>query len=161
VDIEAAQIIVTASRHRHITALRADVSALNKTIACLNSELQEFMKLGDISMVDDRGTAAIGFENRLAECAFDSFLRDDRTWLFFSHQLLLFMPSLCTLAYLTNHSLLVPCMRLCMPCAMHAQITCTSSLSDTMACATMNRARLQGTGTLVNASHYSFLNFLQ
>lgn len=80
-DIKAAQTIVTASRHRHITALRADVSALHNTIACLNNELQEFMKLGDISMVDDRGTAAMQFENRLAECAFDSVLRDDRAWI--------------------------------------------------------------------------------
>lgn len=68
-ELEESQNIVTASRHRYITVLRADVKALHADLQTLAAELGEFMLLGDIRQADERCAMAHALQKQLDECA--------------------------------------------------------------------------------------------
>jgi hypothetical protein len=68
-DLEDSQNIVSASSHKHIKILRADVAQLHKDIAALQSEVACFIQLGDIKQFDDRCIAAARLQRLLGECA--------------------------------------------------------------------------------------------
>jgi hypothetical protein len=68
-DLEESQGIVTASSHRHIKILRADVSQLHKDVAALQADVADFMQQGDIKQADDRCIAATCLQRQMNECA--------------------------------------------------------------------------------------------
>lgn len=68
-ELEESQNIVTASRHRYITVLRADVKQLHADLLALQAELGEFMLLGDIRQADERCAMAHALQQQLDTCA--------------------------------------------------------------------------------------------
>ena len=68
-DLQLGRDMATSARHRLITNLREDTSALNGQVTELKADVAEFVKLGDVRLVDDRSAQAAQLDARIAECA--------------------------------------------------------------------------------------------